>query len=177
MHQVGFPLPSGSRFSPLRLWLTHKLNGDTFFMVFPWRGTYNFSWCHSKHLCYHCWRCQISCFMWVNRCSPNTFTFVLIFTMTHWHCVITDWVHTLGDVLIINPTQTIFISKTTILKKSPNNHSLNKTRTLSWLTCKRCVLTPLLWRYSIACTNNRMILYTNVLIWCHQLRTPKAFLC
>jgi hypothetical protein len=87
VHQVGFPLPNGFKFSLSHLWLTHRLNGDTFSMVFPRRGTYNFSWCHSKHFCYHCWRCQISCFLWVNKCSPSTFAFTLIFIMTHWHYV------------------------------------------------------------------------------------------
>ncbi len=92
VHQVGFPLPSGSRFSPSHLRLTHRLNGDTFFIVFPWRGMYSFSWCHSKCLCYQCWWCQISCFLWGNKCFFDIFAFVLIFTMTHSHCVI----HKLG---------------------------------------------------------------------------------
>jgi len=34
MHQVGFPLPNGFKFSPSHLWFTHRFNGDTLSMVF-----------------------------------------------------------------------------------------------------------------------------------------------
>jgi hypothetical protein len=105
-----FPLPNGSRFSPSHLRWTHRLNGIHFLWCFH-EGTYSFSWCHTKCLCYRSWRCQVSCFLWVNKCSFNTFAFALIFTMT---MTFTDWVHTLGDVVIIDLTQINFVSKTTI---------------------------------------------------------------
>ncbi len=84
---------------PMAIGLTHYIYGYpinsiqicTPSTMFPWRGMYNFSWCHLRCLCFCCEKCWVSFFSWANTCSPNAFAFLLILMTMCWHCVIHRW--------------------------------------------------------------------------------------
>jgi len=46
-------------------------------------------WCRSKSFCFHCHKCRVSCFVWINACPP--ITLALVFMSTSWYCVHHRW--------------------------------------------------------------------------------------
>jgi hypothetical protein len=96
---------------PLAFKLTHYICSQllnlmwTFFFICSngggWITSYDTIW---NAFCLHHEKCEVSCFMWTN--SGPSIAFPSIFSPRGWHPVISDGVHTLANVVIVNPIQT-----------------------------------------------------------------------
>ncbi len=70
-------------------------------------------WCRSKSFCFHCHKCRVSCFVWINACPP--ITLALVFMSTSWYCVHHRWGLHFDVVIIIDPTWVDLVSQVIIL--------------------------------------------------------------
>jgi hypothetical protein len=80
---------------------------EPFFSLFQWWGMDYIPPHHLGCLCLDHEKCEVSYFMWTNSCP--SIAFPSIFSPRGWHHVISDGVHTLANVVIVNPTQTNFV--------------------------------------------------------------------
>jgi hypothetical protein len=87
--RLGLPHPLVLKLTHLHLWLVFTFCNNSPFLLFPWRGMDYILQCSSIYLHLHCKRHKFSCFAWANPC-PST-PFLLVFSLTSWHCVISWW--------------------------------------------------------------------------------------
>jgi hypothetical protein len=95
-------------FNTLHLWPTNRPHGNPPPPSSPWWGKNYIPWCCTRCFCLHCKRCKVSSFVGTNSCSSIAFSLV-----SHWWVNIVflvDGIHTLVDVIIVDPTWANLVS-------------------------------------------------------------------
>jgi len=84
---------------------SHRPYGYSPFTLRSWQHAHENSWCNSWHLCCHHTKCWLSRETRTTTCT--SFNHVQFFSLTNRHCAHKHGIHTLVNIVIVDPTRAI----------------------------------------------------------------------
>jgi hypothetical protein len=84
--RLGLPPSNNLWHSPLHMWSTYRLDGDTLHLMFSQGGMHDYSQCCLGCLCFHYQRCWILCFTW-KYMSSSSHHLPSSICIVKWYCV------------------------------------------------------------------------------------------